>query len=390
MTTSAVKTTQTLLDALRPQRTPDQWLAHADFDWNDLTIRAMAFGLAPQLQQRLSAWQVDVPARASAKLKVAYVMQKRRSAAIYEQLAQVLAACPKYDLKPIVLKGAHLAAQIYAEPALRPMNDIDLLFTPDELGRAEQMLRELGYGGKYKSAETGAKVVKHTSTFKRENSADNTPNPYLSSQNERMIEPHTSLEESWFGLRVDITNGVRERAIQTKLANHTCLVLEPVDLLLHICVHFCFHLIEGAPAFVQFSDILAITRHNNTNWYAFVQRANAQNAAPFAYAALSMAQRIIGAPVPARVLAQLGQSTPESFQRRIDRMGVADILHRTQQKPLSTLRDRLQRGVNDRAVTAQWAPDWASRLQIWCTLFDIKNSDTARLLSGQALKTTIK
>ena len=236
------------------------------FDWNDFTIRAIAFGLAPQLQYRFAQWQTTstIPARASAKLKVSYVAQKRRSDAIYEQLAQVLAACPDYDLQPIVLKGAHLAAKVYAEPALRPMNDIDLLFAPESIGRAEQMLSDLGYGGKHKSAETGAKVVKHTSTFKKAGSADNTPNPYLSSQNDRMIEPHTSLEESWFGLRVDITRGVRKRAIQTKIGEHSCLVLHPTDLLLHICVHYCFHLIEGAPVFVQFSDILAIIQQGST------------------------------------------------------------------------------------------------------------------------------
>ena len=71
-------------------------------------------------------------------------------------------------------------------------------------------------------------------------------------------------------------------------------------------------------------------------------------------------------------------------------MNVSDILKRTQQKPLNTLRDRLERGVRDRAETARWATDWNSRLNVWATLFDFKNSDTARIMSGQALKTTIK
>ena len=74
-----------------------------------------------------------------------------------------------------------------------------------------------------------------------------------------------------------------------------------------------------------------------------------------------MAQRLLGAPVPETVLVQLGQSTPERMQRRIDRMNVRDILSRTQQKPLNTLRDRLQRGIADRTVTARWAVDCGIR-----------------------------
>ena len=70
-----------------------------------------------------------------------YAAQTKRAANIYQQLDAVLEAAPRYDLDPIVLKGAHLAAHVYADRALRPMNDIDLLFQPERLADAEQMLR---------------------------------------------------------------------------------------------------------------------------------------------------------------------------------------------------------------------------------------------------------
>ena len=277
MTTTATATTQHLLDVLRPQQQPNHWFKQADqLNWDDFAVRAIAFGLAPQIYARFKQWDAKIPPKAMAKLAVTHKMQAQRSEAIYAQLAQLLHATAAANLQPVALKGVHLAACYYPEPAQRPMNDIDLLFTPDELPQAETLLRELGYGGKHKSAETGARVTKHTSTFRRDEAENGsaTPNPYLSAGLDRTIEPHSSLEESWFGLKVDITPGIRERVDTAVLTPNApaCHVLNPTDLLHHICLHFSFHLIQGAPSFVQLTDLLVITQANRADWDTFLQR----------------------------------------------------------------------------------------------------------------------
>src|SRR3989304_1227557 len=103
-----------------------------------------------------------------------------RTASIFRQLGEALSACAGRGLWPVALKGVHLAARGYPSPALRPMNDIDLLFAPDELSTAESILESLGYSGKHKSAELGPGVTKHTSTFRRAGAGAATPNPYPS------------------------------------------------------------------------------------------------------------------------------------------------------------------------------------------------------------------
>lgn len=376
-------TTQQILNLLRADQTPDKFLAQAQqqVDWEDLSVRAIVFGLAPQVYHRLRQWDIRIPPRALAKLAVTHQAQAQRNQAIYVQLDEALAAFAQQQISPIALKGIHLAAHYYAEPALRPMNDIDLLFTTAELPQAEAMLTELGYGGKHKSAEFGPGVTKHTSTFLRENSSEpSTPNPYLSARSERMIEPHTSLEESWFGLKVDITPDLRQRAISARLGQHDCLVLAHEDALLHICVHFCFHLIMGAPSMVQFTDLLAITQAQPTDWPTFCQRASTHRAAPYALAALTLAQKLLAAPVPAHILTELAQNTPRPLRQRITQLSLADILQRTQQKPLTSLSQRLRRGLQDRAETARWAADWHGRLQVWLTALDIAKTDTGQML----------
>jgi len=383
---SAFDATRLILKALHPDLTPAAWETDRDqtgADWDDLVVRSIVLGLAPQLHRRLVEWRVTVPPRPLAKLAVAYQGQGRRNAAIFTQLDEVLEACHTHGLRPIALKGVHLAAAVYPDPALRPMKDIDLLFEPAELPEVEKVLNTLGYRGKHKSADLGPGVTKHTSTYRRAAEQAATPNPYLSADAGRTIEPHTSLEESWFGLKVDVTPGVRQRAVEAQLGRRVCRVLARDDLLLHLSAHFCFHLIMGAPSMVQLADLLVVTVAGGIDWPVFVERARQRQASPYALAALRLAQRLLAAPVPDAALDELARATPGSLRSRIAQLGLADILRRTQQKPLTTVMQRIRRGFADRAETARWAADWRGHWRVWKTALHVGRTDTGRILLGK-------
>lgn len=372
-----------ILGALKTNQTPEKW--ESDFvkkgiHWDDLSIRAIVFGLAPLLHHRFSQWRYVLPPRAAAKLSANYLAHEERNQRIANQLGEVLAACHDKGLHPVALKGVHLAAWIYPAPALRPMNDIDVLFPLQELREAEQVLEQLGYGGKHKSPEVGAGVTKHTSTFRRDTPTGATPNPYLSTNAEAMVEPHTSLEESWFGLKVNITPGIMERAQMAALFGHPCRVLEPTDLLLHLCIHFCFHLIMGAPSMVQLVDLSTVIQKGDIDWETFVARSSSCRAAPFALASLTLAEKLLGAPIPDFVTSNLKSQTPGPLAARIAGLDLSHILKRTQQKPLISIQARLRRGIIDRRETAQWAPDFRAQLQVWSTLLTFWRTDTSRML----------
>jgi hypothetical protein len=381
---SALTETAVLLSALRLNQTAEAWqaeCAQAGLNWDALAVRAMVLGLAPQLRHRLTEWGISeaIPSRAAAKLAVTYQRQDKRNAAIFAQLGEVLSACATRGLRPIALKGVHLAAWVYATPALRPMNDIDLLFAPEELPEAGEVLASLGYGGKHRSADIGPGVVKHTSTFRREGQPAATPNPYLSTDAECMIEPHGSLEESWFGLKVDITPGVRERAVDAALGGQPGRVLAREDLLLHLCVHFCFHFIAGSPAMVQLADLKTVTADGELGWPTFVEQAVARRAAPFALAALTLAQRLLDAPVEV-ALDGLARATPTHLRSQIAKLDLKDILQRTQQKPLTGIGERITRGFSDRVAAARWAYDWHDHWQVWQTALRLSRTDTGHLI----------
>ncbi|MCC7358335.1 MAG: nucleotidyltransferase family protein [Anaerolineales bacterium] len=372
-----------LVAALHTQAEPAAWFAQAEaasLDWDDLAVTALALGLAPLLHARLEGWGQPLPhAPAQAKLGFARQMEAARHTARTAQLAEALAALP---VTPIVLKGAYLAECVYPAPGLRPMNDIDLLFPPESLPAVSAALVALGYGGKEKSADLGPGITKHTSTFKRAEAATATPNPYLSARGGHMLEPHRSLEESWFGLRCDLTPGVWDRSLPVTLAGRPARALAPADALLHLAVHLTFHLIQGSPSFVQLADISVFAQRVAVPWDDLLARARARRASGFVYAGLRLGHEVLGAPIPPDVLVALAAASPAGVRRAADALSLAQAMRRTQQAPLRTFRQRLQRGLADRAETARWAHSPAEAARIWWTLLDVTRTDTFRLATG--------
>lgn len=349
--------------------------------WETLAVTAISLGLAPLLHYHLHQLNLTPPSLALAKLAVTRQAHAKRNEAIAGQLAELLAAFAAQKIEVIVLKGALLAPTIYPEPGLRPMNDIDLLFRPADLAQVGPVLEHLGYHGKHKPAGHGPGVTKHLSTYRRAGGEGATPNPYLSAGGERTVEPHRSLEESWFGLSVDITPGVWERTIPLNMHGQPAYRLSTNDLLLHLAVHAAFHVIMGAAVFVQLYDIkqVAATWGDEIDWPQLLKLAGTAQAQPFLYAGLYWARQFYCAPIPPDALIALGRECPPALAAYIQSLAAPDIFARTQQPPLVTLPQRLRRGLADRRETARWAGSWSARWKVWQTALAFYKTDTANL-----------
>ncbi len=375
-------TTRQLVRAVAAADEPEAFVHQfeaAGGDWNDLTVRAMVMGLAPLLFARLGE---HAPERIRARLEANHHAHAKRYATIRGQLTELLTGWNAAGLRPIALKGVHLAERVYGDPALRPMNDIDVLFAPSELATAERVLADLGYHGKHRSPERGPGVVKHTSTWRRGDAEAASPNPYLSGDGERMVEPHGSLKERWFGLEVDITPGVRDRALPIEIGGQPCSVLSAEDALLHLCVHLSFNLIMGQPSMVQLIDLGTFTARQSVDWETMVARTTARGAAAHVLASLELAADLLAAPVPQAARWGLWAAVPRSLHRTVRSVGLQHVLRRTQQGAIPNLRTRLRRGLTDRAAAAAWAPDPSTRWKVWRTAFAFVRTDTWQQLSA--------
>jgi hypothetical protein len=134
---------------------------------------------------------------------------------------------------------------------------------------------------------------------------------------------------------------------------------------------------------VQLTDLLIVIQAGTVDWPIFTIRARTQKAAPFALAALNLAANLLKAAVPESVLQELSQATTPQLRNYILNLDLQHILQRTQQKPLTTLPQRLKRGLQDRAETARWAETLYGRWQVWRTILSPTRTDTGQMLLGK-------
>ncbi len=353
-----------------------------DDDWENIAVTAIALGLAPLLHWHLEQTNVTVPPLALAKLAITRQAHAKRNESIARQLAEVLKVCAREKLDVLVLKGAFLAPAAYADASLRPMNDIDLLFRPQDLVKVGLILENLGYKGKHKHADQGPGITKHVNTYRRDGNLGATPNPYLSPSGDRVIEPHGSLEESWFGLKVDITPGVWDRAVSTQLHHQPAYRLSTSDLVIHLAVHATFHLIMASSVLLQLYDIGQVVKtwRDQLDWTQILTLTQKAQAEPFVYAALFWAKSIFNASIPSEPIKQLEENCASSLTAYIQSLDASAIFNRTQHPPLVSIAQRLRRGIEDRRETARWASSLTGKWQVWQTAFAFYKTDTANIL----------
>jgi hypothetical protein len=193
------------------------------------------------------------------------------------------------------------------------------------------------------------------------------------------VDPHGSLEESWFGLRVDVTPGVWERSRPVVLAGQQARAMAPEDLLLHLGVHLVFHLLMGKPSLVQLYDLAVVSRRLSLDWEVLVARSQACGATAPLLASLHLARQVFGVPAP--VLAGLERQCPASLRRYIKSLSLEDVMRQTQRPPLVSVSQRLARGLEDRRDAARWATTWAGKWAVWRTAFAVGRTDTGKIIA---------
>jgi hypothetical protein len=205
------------------------------------------------------------------------------------------------------------------------------------------------------------------------------------------VEPHGSLVESWFGLKVDITPGVCNRAVGIELEGQPAYRLATVDLLIHLAVHAVFHVIMGSAVFIQLYDIRqVITRWpGELDWNRLTELAGKAQAQPFVYAGLAWAKSLYSTPVPNAALSELQRHVSPNLVRYIHQLSAEKLFARTQQPPLTTLPQRLRRGLVDRNEAARWAGSFRGKWRIWRTAVAFHKTDTVSLLVGKKLKVNL-
>ena len=253
-------------------------------DWDVFMMAAGRHGIAPLLYHHLSTSHLDmrIPDRVMETLRKAYLENAARNMGLYHKLGMLLEHLRRENIPVIVLKGAHLAALVYGNIALRTMSDVDILVHQEDVVRAGDKMLEMGYT----PTQQYRPITSCNHHF-----AYGLPNREL------FVEVHWTILSSAYPFDIDI-NGQWERSRSAIIAGVEVSILCPEDILLYLCLHASKHLF--GMGLKHLCDIFETIRHygEEIDWRQAKLRIDQWGIGKSAYLTLRLARELLGASVP--------------------------------------------------------------------------------------------
>lgn len=285
-----------LCQALLGQAMPEAWGGLTAAEWDRLAMLAANHGVETLLCQRFTAdgWPAPLPAAARQKLRAAAYTSRAHNLQLYQELGRLLALLT--PLTPLVLlKGAALGPGLYAQPALRPLTDLDLLVPSTALAAVTSCLLAHGY-----------RMV-----------------PSLAPELLPQVEPHIALLGGPGGdLSVELHWGLTAGSAdwraapidwfwqQTEpwaaptgfVAQAGALRFSPTAQLLHLAAHLVLRHGNTPTRLIWVYDLHLLVGQSPIDWPLLVAQARALGWGAVVVAALAQASQCFGTPVPTWVL----------------------------------------------------------------------------------------
>jgi len=333
-----------LLRCLSPARMPDDGLPGESSAWDAAVELAVRHGVAPMAFKRLKQDGARVPDAAWDRLRSNYLASAGRNARLLRHLAPVLAGLREAGIPVIVLKGALLAETVYADPGLRPMNDVDLMVPRPDLARALAVLADMGgVPASIPDIDWCCRFSAHLPEVMVDGLA---------------VEIHWTVVNPAGPIRVD-PDGLWQRAQPARVAGTDVLELAPEDLVLHLCLGAALRDRLGS-GLLPFCDIAASIRHfaPELDWNAVTGRARNWAMARYAALALLLARELLAVEVPPDAIERLAPAGPDN---EVLQAAAEAVVARTGYADMPKLVDLIDSGSFWSRVRLAWSRVFLSR-----------------------------
>jgi hypothetical protein len=289
-----------LVPLLRAAAAGRQDLRLASFD--DHAIRwAVATGFGPLLYHVTRGDDQREGSSLWPRVHSAHLTARLTAVEQQDAITEIVDACAARGCTLTLLKGICVAHQLYPEPGLRPMRDIDVLVRDADLGAVEAVLAALGYRQRSEAPDGFYESHHHTM-------------PFFDSRRNVWVEVHRRL-----------SSPRRGRAVEDVLApEHVTANLEPADFmgrpvtrlgrelqLVHLATHWAsrFQVVGGA---IPLLDVIYLLQRAPRWDRVLDSLAHAPLSAAHLHALLTYLARRSLAPVPSAHLDALA-SRQRSF-----------------------------------------------------------------------------
>lgn len=281
---------------------PAQWNGGADEEAISRFFAAARYhGMVPLLGAEFArghdfdSWPKTIRVTCHASLLVGTLHAPAQRA----EMVRVLDALVSAGMQPLLLKGIALAYSHYADPALRPRADADVLIPPDRRDDTARALAQLGY-----TESTGIKgdFVSYQSTWSREDTSGVALH----------LDIHWRINNSQILAKLMSYQELAARSVPLPALGPNARALADIDALLFACIHRTGH--ANAPfdapgttdraddRLIWLYDIhLLFSRMSPAEQEEFAERAAAKKIRAICRDALQRSAECFGTPIPAPV-----------------------------------------------------------------------------------------
>lgn len=261
-----------------------QWQRDVDFDDIDRPSQQ----LLPLLYSNLARLGIDGPL--TERIKGYYRLTWYRNQILFHYMAGVLQALQNAGIRTLLLKGAAMALLYYKNPALRTMEDFDVLVPPDQAMRALAVLKECGFAPKFpEPAAHGWDLVDAQG---------------------RQLDLHRYAFH--YSCREAIDADFWAASVPCELQRVEPRVLCATDQLLHVCAR-AFYAPNGSIRWIADALLILKSFAAELDWQRLIRQGQKRRVVLQLRQALTYLVNEFAAPVPDTVLAAL-QNARVSFQ----------------------------------------------------------------------------
>jgi hypothetical protein len=277
-------------------------------DWAKLSWLAEWERATSVVWRRLSALGRDrLPEDVSQAWERLAMVADFHSVYLSDRFGETLRALADGGVQVVLLKGAALAHSAYRGFTERPMGDVDLLIDPTQVRKAWRIVSEAGWTWD-RTAFPDVNYEGH----------HHLP-PLLDGQRTgAKLEIHTAL--SVFGHPFALGfDAVRRTARQIEVAGCEAYVLDEVQQVVHLSVHFAWSHMLSFGAWRVFRDLWALTQTGRVDWDAVPALSRKHGATSCCYWTMRLAGRLAGVETSSSAMAKMRAPTPPGLRQLVER-----------------------------------------------------------------------
>jgi hypothetical protein len=267
-------------------------LLQEQIDWDYLLENALRHGLEPLLYWYLKAVAPEarqaIPSAVWREIEQSFFYNIGKNLFLTRELLRILAALAQQGIDAVPYKGPLVANAFYGNPALRQYCDLDIFVPRQDVLRARDVLRSLGFETEFQW--TAAQESAHLH-FEDEY-------VFYRGADETTVELHWEFNTRRSGSMLDAERlGTRREAVV--LNGTTVRTFAAQDLFLVLCVHGYKHFWERLAWICDIAQI--IKTRSDFDWDAMLLQAKVSGIQRILHLGLILAGDLLDAPLPSHV-----------------------------------------------------------------------------------------